>query len=361
LRRIIALVSFLLGLAALPQGRVSASPDPLTCQGYPEPRVFAESNAWWTRFPGQTGTEFGHVHEGACIPERQTFDHDFDIDLRLMLHDNPGTFAPFDLVTKGVNYETTVRSIGVPDFSCPVGTCERWLHFTVFMSDFAESGLQEVRFRSFVDVPDGHRMHASLNWQLYISNGKPRSDVTRFPFFRGKGWYSPVNGVTVGYCEADDTDPLPEAPISGIWTPHVRIQNHDASLPVTGHFVALDPDFHMEPPMVGTVLEQGAGTFEGPVSIATTKLSNGRHKLFMRADCDAGTSTNSGVGAIFFTVANAVSCPTDFSGDGITDAADITLMLGSFGMVDSRYDLNMDGFVDVTDITRVTAQFGKHC
>src|SRR5439155_24522969 len=141
------------------------------------------------------------------------------------------------------------------------------------------------------------------------------------PFFRGKGWYSPVNGVTVGYCEADLTDPLPKTPISGTWTPHVRIQNHDASLPVTGHFVALDPDFHMEPPMLGTVLEQRTGTFEGPLAIDTTKLSNGTHRLLMRADCNAGNSINSGVGVVFFMVTNG-SCP-DLTGDGVVDIFDV--------------------------------------
>src|SRR6266571_4361209 len=82
----------LIGAAILFHSSVSAMPDPLSCVGYPELRVFSESQAWWTRFPGQTGTDFGHVHEGACIPERDTLNHDFDIDLRLMLHDNPGTF-----------------------------------------------------------------------------------------------------------------------------------------------------------------------------------------------------------------------------------------------------------------------------
>ena len=36
------------------------------------PRVFAESQSWWKPAPGapDTATDFGHVHLGACIPER---------------------------------------------------------------------------------------------------------------------------------------------------------------------------------------------------------------------------------------------------------------------------------------------------
>src|SRR5438128_2699874 len=296
--------------ALLGQSATSAAPDRISCAGYPEARVYVSSQAWWTRFPGQTGTDFGHVHQEGCIPEHQTMSSDFDIDLRLIMHDNPGTYSNFDLVTKGVSYETTVQSFTVPGFTCPVGTCERWLHFTVHMSDFQESGLQEVRFRTFVNTPDGNKMHASTNWQVYINNGRPRSDVSRFPFLRNKGWYG--DNPLAGYCEAGLTStPIPRSPISGTWTPTVRIVTHstDASFPVTNHIVTLDPDFHMEPPMLGTVLQEGAGGFEGPVSIDTRALSNGTHKLFMRADCRAGNSTNSGVGGIFFRVQNGSTPP----------------------------------------------------
>lgn len=295
--------------ALLGQSATSAAPDRITCAGYPEARVYVSSQAWWTKFPGQTGTDFGHVHQEACIPERQTMSSDFDIDLRLVMHDNPGTYGSFDLVTKGVGYETTVQSFTVPGFTCPVGTCERWLHFTVHMSEFQESGLQEVRFRTFVNTPDGNKMHASTNWQVYINNGRPMSDVSRFPFLRNKGWYG--DNPLAGYCEAGLLPPIPNAPISGIWMPTVRIVTHstDASFPVTSHTVTLDPDFHAEPPMPGTVLRQGAGGFEGPVVINTTKLANGTHKLHLRADCDAGNSTNSGVGVIFFRVQNGSTPP----------------------------------------------------
>ena len=295
--------------ALLGQSATSAAPDRISCAGYPEARVYVSSQAWWTRFPGQTGTDFGHVHQEACIPERQTMSSDFDIDLRLIMHDNPGTYSSFDLVTKGVGYETTVQRFTVPGFTCPMGTCERWLHFTVHMAEFQESGLQEVRFRTFVNTPDGNKMHASTNWQVYINNGRPMSDVSRFPFLRNKGWYG--DNPLAGYCEAGLLPPIPNAPISGIWMPTVRIVTHstDASFPVTSHTVALDPDFHAEPPIPGTVLRQGAGGFEGPVVINTTKLANGTHKLHLRADCDAGNSTNSGVGVIFFRVQNGSTLP----------------------------------------------------
>src|SRR6266540_1253324 len=96
-RLLMAFAAVLLG-AAVFFTPTHAAPNPLTCDGYPEPRVYVSSQAWWTRFPGQTGTDFGHVHQEACIPERQQMSADFNIDLRLIMHDNPGTYSSFDLV-----------------------------------------------------------------------------------------------------------------------------------------------------------------------------------------------------------------------------------------------------------------------
>ena len=267
---------------------------------------------------------------------------DFTIDLRLVMHDNPGTYSNLDLVTKGVGYEDTIPDrFSTPRFSCPAGTCERWVTVSVKMSDFKESGLQEVRLRTFVNrFPDdpqtaadesscGKCMHASTNFQLYVENGAPRNNVTRFPFLRNKGlWNDPGSAPDdFGYCEAGFKDPLPMTPVSGIWTPNVRLVTHssDASFPVTQHTVTVDPDFHHG--MSGTVIRQGAGGFEGPVSIDTRTLSNGVHKLHLRSDCNAGDATNSGVGVIFFKVANAqTGSRADLNGNGYVDTGDLALV-----------------------------------
>ena len=39
----------------------AAAPDPLTCEGYEEPRIYLESHAWWNTI--LSGSEdFGHLH-----------------------------------------------------------------------------------------------------------------------------------------------------------------------------------------------------------------------------------------------------------------------------------------------------------
>jgi hypothetical protein len=197
---------------------VSAAPDRVGCAGYPEPRIWVDAQSWWTRTPGKNGTAFGHAHAGACIPERETLRADSSIDVRLILHDNPGLFHSMSLVFKGTDYEVTVHKAYSPNFTCAVGTCTRWVSIPIKVGAFRHSGLQEIRLRMFVDEPDGNRMIVSLNWQSYIENGESPADVSRQPYLRGKGWYTGHE-----YCEGDITTvPLPDGPLSGKWTPTVR-------------------------------------------------------------------------------------------------------------------------------------------
>lgn len=289
-------------------GDPHAAPNPLTCEGYPEPRVFVEDQAWWSQTPGEAGSDFGHAHMGACIPERETLTRDTTFNVRVILHDNPGKVKYGALVVKGADYETTVYKTGteLAGFTCPRGTCEKWVTFPLDLSSFERSGLQEVRFRLFIREPDGLEMHTSLNWQVNVQNGAPRQDVTRRPWLRGKGWYTGA-----GYCEAVLTSvPVPDAPLTWTWSPALRMMwdGDSTDLPVSGHSVTLDPDFHRSPPEQGTVLEDGPGPWEGNVVIDPLRLSPGRHRLVSRADCaDPRGSTNSGVLVVMFNVADGTA------------------------------------------------------
>jgi hypothetical protein len=277
-----------------------AAPDPLTCSRYPQQRQFVESQAWWTRTPGRDGTDFGHLHLGACIPEREVVARRQRLDVRVVLHENPGRVDYVSLVLKGPDYErTVVKNRRLNGFSCPVGTCARWIRFWLRPGQFRNAGLQEVRFRAFVDEPDGNRMHTSINWQLHVRNSKPRSDVTRRPYLRGKGWYTGA-----GYCEAAAVSmPLPDSPLSAEWRPTFAMVWHgdDGDLPVSHHTVSLDPDLHAGIP--GTRLQDGAGPWVGQQAVDLRGLAAGPHKLMLRSECeDPRGSTNAGVLVIGFKV-----------------------------------------------------------
>ncbi|MBT2565278.1 hypothetical protein J7I84_01990 [Arthrobacter sp. ISL-85] len=296
---------------------------------YAESRQFVDTQSWWMPGTGQADTPItntGHVHLGACIPERETISSgNLTVNVRVVLHDNPGQANYVSMVFITSDAETAVQkcylraaaanftcpgpsSTGKGDFVC-TGTCERWLTFSRPISAFKHSGLQEVHFRAFVPEPGGNEMRASFNWQAHIQNGKSQSDASRYPFLRGKGWYTHA-----AYCEASVRSvPLPDGPVSGIWTPAVGLTTHpDASLPATHSFISIDADFHAVPPNPGRVLWDAAGPYgsapfgSAPISIDTRTLANGVHKLHLRTSCRDNKlgSTNSGVTVVPFIVAN---------------------------------------------------------
>ena len=280
-----------------------AGPDPLTCVGYPEPRIFVESQSWWLRTPGALGTEFGHMHVGACLPYQQTIRGVIGIDVRIILHDNPGQFDYLNPVLVSNSQELSLaHDLTLHNLTCPIGTCTRWVHLDVDTGQITSDGMEEIRLRAYVDEPDGNIMHSSINTLANFQNGHPVSDLDRRAYQRGKGWYTGS-----GYCESDVLSNMPLGTVSGVWSPALQIVDHGAAddLPVTHHSVRLDPDFHAIPQVPGTILVDGSGPWAGSVAIDTTSLANGRHRLVLRADCDDPRgSTNSGVLVVFFTVAN---------------------------------------------------------
>jgi len=312
------LLIVLLALAAVAPASASAQPGPQSCIGAParqpastynETRQFVDFQTWWLTTPGAVGANFGHAHVGACIPERESMQGaTIPLDIRLILHDNPARtdtqYPGLSIVLKGTSQETTIAKFNYPGWTCPVGTCERWVHYDLPQASFTNSGLQEIRFRFYVDEPDGNRMIASGNWQTTINNGKPRADVTRQAYLRGKGWYSGS-----GYCETSVRSvPLPDTAITATtWSPKVSQVWHgtSADLPVSGHDDRFDADVHAGIP--GTTLTSGIGPLgAAPLSVPTGAMSAGLHKLNTRADCkDPRGSTNSGVLVVPFMVAGA--------------------------------------------------------
>ena len=315
MRRLLTSLLCLLALAAIVPTTASAHAGPQACMGAPgnqaasvynETRQFVDFQSWWRTTPGQSGSDFGHAHVGACIPERESMQGaTIPLDIRLVLHDNAARtdtqYPGLSIVVKGKTQETTVKKANFPGWTCPVGTCERWVHYDLPQSAFNESGLQEIRFRFFVDEPDGNRMIASGNWQTYINNGKPRADVTRSAYLRSKGWYSGA-----GYCETSLRSALPDSALSAAtWTPTLAQVWHGASVdrPVSSHDNRYDADHHAGIP--GTVLAAGIGPFgRRRVSVPVGAMAPGTHKLNSRADCDDPRgSTNSGVLVLPFAVA----------------------------------------------------------
>jgi hypothetical protein len=249
-----------------------------------------ESQAWWVQTPGQNGTDFGHLHVGAWIPYKDVVSGVLTIELRFILHDNPGEFAYFNPVLKTDSQELSLdHDESLAGWTCPVGTCVRTATTTVDTNLSAYDGVQEIRVRSFVDEPDGNRMHASVNALVNVQNGDPENPIDRKAYERGKGWYTDS-----GYCEADILSDLPSGPISD-WAPTVQAVHHGTSedLAVSRYIVSVDADAHAGIP--GTVITQGSGELQ-PTVLDLSGFDSGEHKLAIRAECDDQRgSTNAGV------------------------------------------------------------------
>lgn len=275
----------------------SAAVDKLACTGYQQKRVFLESQAWWQRTSGKTGTEHGHVHIGTCFPHAQTVKGIVGFDVRVIMHDNPGRLTHINI---GVAGEWgSIRSVALtPDFKCgATNTCTKWYRVYVDTRKVPRDGRQEFRFRAQVKEPDGKEMVASTGWLARVANGKPIQHYRDSWSAEARGWYTGV-----GYANAK-IESLPMTARSGMWYPAVRMTAGSGGIPVTSYRIVLDPDFHAG--NNGITLRSGSGSFRGTIAIDTRKLRNGKHRLVLIASANASVgSTNKGIQVVPFTVSN---------------------------------------------------------
>jgi hypothetical protein len=279
----------------MPGGDHHGMADPVACTGYPERRVFLESQGWWLQTPGAGGTDFGHVHVGMCFPQGQRVRGVVTLDVRLVMHDNPGTLTRLygGIETDGGGYDLWNVPVGL---TCPTATCTVWTQLRVDTTAVATDGRVEWRFRPQVRTPDGLTFTPSTGWQTYLVNGgRPVADYRSQDSAIARGWYE-----NAGYANASISS-VPMSPISGTWTANVTLDRGSDGNPVTFHGIYIDPDFHMG--SKGIVIREGTGPYRGTVTINAAGLSAGTHRLVLRSDAiDPRGSTNSGILVVFFVV-----------------------------------------------------------
>jgi hypothetical protein len=292
------IVAFMIVAAVVPwaASTASAAIDPQNCTGYPTKRIFLESQAWWYRTPGQNGTDHGRIHIGTCFPHAQKIAGIVRFDVRVIMHNNPGTLTHVNIGIVGDSYG--IRSVALtPSWKCSQATCTRWFTTYVDTRKAPRDGRQEFRFRAQVKEPDGKEMIASTGWLAYLRNGKTIEHYRDAWSAEARGWYTGT-----GYANAS-IGAVPMTSISGTWSPQVRMTAGSGGIRVTAHRALLDADFHAGKP--GTSIRSGAGSFNGTIRIDTTRLRNGNHKLVLIADANAPVgSVNRGLLVIPFTVRN---------------------------------------------------------
>lgn len=280
-----------------------AAPDPLACTGYLEARVFIEAQQWWQ--PTLNGTEdLGHVHMGMCFPRQGVHAAGtVRLDFVVQLHDNPGvlSFVRVHILDgNGVNHtnaaRVTVNQTAAQHCPTTPNQCTWVIPVDVNTTVSGTDGVENIRTAAIVTHPNqgGTKRFAGGAWPMYLANGggRPVKDSIALTRVAGSSWYT---GAL--YNEAEFIGIIPEAPVSGTWTPTVGTRPGAGGKAVKHSFVSVDPAFHAVPVNPGYVVLDQAGAYKGPVSIDTTRLANGVHKLFIRSDapCDGTASNNCGL------------------------------------------------------------------
>lgn len=313
---------------ATPTATAAATPTsaPASTGGHPAGcaagELFVDSQDWWMRAPNTNGKEFGHLHTSLCWPYRGTLSSTRQIKVISKLHNNPGEFRRLDVQVfdaainpcNGDSYAIDCHLFNPPrtlaqctatggTLSDGGATCAWTDYLTLNPSRISKSGWLEFRFRGFVREPDGSEMRTSTGLQLNVQNGKPVWNYrTQGPdFTETRGWYTDAQYAVA---RSLDYGRIVAGPISGVWSPRVAMKAGSGGVTVTSHYAALDTDFHHN--NAGVPIKQGSGPYEGTITIDTTKLANGWHRLCLKTDqlLSSKGSINSSVFITWFYVQN---------------------------------------------------------
>ncbi len=322
---------FLLALAiaiSLPIPELAAQGEFPHPKGCADDEIYISSQDWWLTTPGevgqdgQPGEDFGHLHTELCFPHKATISGEMTLEVTSIMHHNPGDFYKLviQIWAEGWKPDPLLcgegSAVACKEFSPArtIATCEasggtligeatcKWHDSLTFdTSIFPFDGWQQFRVRGKVDQADGSGMRTSTGLHAYLSNGKPISHVYENPDrLEGRGWYTDANYAV------SNVKGLTAGPVSGLWAPWLEMKPGSGGIPVTSHRVALDAAIHAGD--LGTELLDDDGPYEGRVMIDTTTLTNGWHKLFLRASQfePISGSTNSSIFVVFFEVLNQV-------------------------------------------------------
>jgi hypothetical protein len=295
---------------------------------YLQRRQFVDAQGWWLANPGAPAATMssGHVHLGACIPDRETVHGPFKMLVKVQMHEHGGSFLSLNVTAKGNGFENKVAGLKAGDgflegdlatkgaktwAGDPEGNTYRWFPVLVDpATDYAGpsgkvSGLQEVRLRAFTKAPDGNNFSSSLIFTLNVDNGPgaKHSDYARETSLRGKGFYDDGTGPNnTSYCESSLLDPVPDDTVSLPWTPRAAMSDHATAEPdraVSANHVYVDRNAHAglagitaaesrsDFPAANPAVVKGRPVY-APLRITAEHTGGipGLHKLQLKTDCD---------------------------------------------------------------------------
>ncbi|MEO5986121.1 MAG: hypothetical protein ABIW50_02060 [Candidatus Limnocylindria bacterium] len=273
--------------------------NPLHCMGYPEPRVWLESQDWWDPIPVLGG--LGHLHMGMCFPLGQTVSGVANFDIRVVLHRNAGTLIRIKMQDDNSKEHLVLRP------NKAIGDGAYWYKVAIDTRNMPD-GLRLFRFYADLEHPNGNTQTARPIFSLRVDNGGAAQDWSdRSREVRTTAWYREANPeLDWGYLGAvvQDFDPGPHSAAFSVGAKcSVNGDNGGASNsspPLARWSAHVDPDFHAGND--GLVLGQGSGQLSGDISVPAGSLSPGWHRLVLRCTQVLGDRTHSAVGIYSFLV-----------------------------------------------------------
>lgn len=282
------------------------------------PSVPLEVHSWWLE-NGETHPR--HVHIGACIPSardtsgklvsfsgKQTFPN------RALSFNNPGEV---NLVRwaweSNIKQEISLSNVcqSAPDL---LAECRWPVNMTLDANLASSGGLHELRLTPNVQHADlGKRQFATLNFQVYLNNGKTPSNYRSSPDPIARSWYTGFGyaNVQVNYMnfftDLNQTIPV----VSGIVP--LKVKHSSGSFARTSYLFQ-DPDFHAYPSSHGdpsnnptgktVLLYKKSGLFSGTYNWDTRSLENGTHALYFQTEDKGDAGTHAGALRLLFQVQN---------------------------------------------------------
>ncbi len=287
------------------------------------PAVPLEVHSWWWE-DGESVAR--HVHLAACLPNARDLTGDLvsvgssqEFTVRVIEFNNPSAVNWVRW-----SWESDIKQVVDTDFACQQGVgelqqCEWTVDMTLDPNEADFGGMRELRLSPNVphDILDT-RQFATLNYQIYLHNGKSEQNYRSRTGPIGRSWYTAFEYANAeinymdffnGVADLDKSVPV----VAGIVPLETR---HREGQGVVRGKLWENVNFHAFPAFhataqVGVPDQSGAvllydqpGNWDGTYLWDTRGLANGRNVLYLQTEESDARGMNAGALKLFFDVNN---------------------------------------------------------
>jgi hypothetical protein len=272
---------------------------------YPYPTVFVEHQSWWLQGQKITVATYGdaaHIHVGFCYAQGEAWPvpggGTARVDYRIVMHHMKGGSArgfragmaydqgtcPVANTCLGFTDETSTTKTALTN-AMQVEDGKVYLSKTLTAIN-AQGGIKQERVTVDTTAPTGKRMYTTGRSCSLVQGTRGVSNTCSGYAAGGSGWYEGY-GYTIAMLGSPWKASTMAQPVPASWKVTV---GGSGAVGLT-HSLHIDPDFHGGNP--GTVLIPLTAGASGTVTIDTTTLAPGWHKLVHVVNASAISSSDS--------------------------------------------------------------------